>query len=114
MTFKSFKNKLFVFCILILIIQTTVTGGLYYNLSIRSLKGKVYNSYASITESTGMSVDSRLERIEWYMMSILTNSSLQTLIKEADFNNTGMGLFEFTKALNLYMNSIVYNENNHS
>jgi len=112
MTFKSFKNKLFVFCILILIIQTTVTGGLYYNLSIRSLKEKVYNSYVSITESTGMSVDSRLERIEWYMMSILTNSSLQTLIKETDFSNTGMGLFEFTKALSLYMNSTVYNENN--
>lgn len=112
MAFKSFKNKLFVFFVLILVLQTAVTGGMYYNLSIRSLKEKVYNSYASITESTGKSLDSRLERIEWYMMSILTNSSLQALIKETDFENKGMGLYEFTKTLNLYMNSIVYNENN--
>ncbi|MEN6314471.1 MAG: sensor histidine kinase [Clostridiaceae bacterium] len=112
MAFKSFKNKLFVFCILVLVIQTTVTGFLYYNLSIRSLKEKVYNSYASIAESMGKSLDSRLERIEWYMMSVLTNSSLQTLIKETDFNNTGAGLFEFSRTINLYMNSIVYNEMN--
>lgn len=110
MHIRSFKNKLFIFFILILVIQTAITGFLYYRISVQSLEEKINNSYESIVESTGENMNSTLERLEWYMTSLLTNSSLQSLLKETDFQNSGGELYESMAEASMLIENMFYNE----
>jgi hypothetical protein len=93
-----------------IIVQTLVMGFIYYLSAAESVTGKLYDSYTSTAESIGSSLDANMGRIEWCLDSVLASTSLQTFVKETNFEKPGGDTYEALGKANRLIDNILFNE----